>query len=171
MQSHTFLCSCHSRTFVLWLWVRHIKFPPKWHRESMKWYIHAHSGKLALPSMKSSPSHWQDVAQFALDRAEQTMVWWEGCSDGWGTCWTLWASLVLARAMRGGSTSAYLPTLYSWDLLPWESESSFSQVPSLHTESWNLVLFPIFLWKSSCWGSTVLFSTGSASGQGCWQIK
>lgn len=77
MQSHTFLCSCHSRTFVPWLWVRNVKFPPKWHRQSTKWYIHAHSGEPALTSMKSGLSHWQDIAQFALKRAS-TPPWCGG---------------------------------------------------------------------------------------------
>lgn len=40
----------------------------KWHRESTKLYIHAQSGKPALTSMRSGLSHWQDVAQFALNR-------------------------------------------------------------------------------------------------------
>lgn len=60
---------------------------------------------------------------------------------------------------RGFSICLHVHALFLGPLLP-ESELSLSQVPSLHRESRNLVLSPVFLWKSSCWWSTVLFSTG-----------
>lgn len=69
MQSRTFLCSCRSLCPDFGSEIKNFKFPPKWHRESTKWCIHAHSGKPALTSMKPGLSHWQDTAQFALSRA------------------------------------------------------------------------------------------------------
>lgn len=106
---------------------------------------------------------WCTVCLEQCSTEHITSLWWEGWSGGWDSCWRLWASWVLARAMTEGPTTHSLAHVSF--LGPAVKRVSVLLLSGSFPEI--LLSFPFFFGNSAagttlCWVSSVTFQARTA---------